>query len=79
MDRVDLQTGYVVGSGFEFALGPRWSGFLEYDYIKLSNRFVNLLDPLNGTMLLAIAQNMQMVKVGVIFRPPVWSNLTWPR
>ena len=71
--------GYVVGSGFEFALGPRWSGFLEYDYVKLTNRYVNLLDPVNGTVSLSIAQNLQMVKVGLIFRPPVWSYLAWPR
>jgi outer membrane immunogenic protein len=72
-------TGYVVGSGLEFALGPRWSGFLEYDYINLANKFVNLRDPVNGTLLLNIPQNLQMVKVGLIFRPPAWSNLVWPR
>jgi outer membrane immunogenic protein len=66
------RSGYVVGGGWEYAFAPTWSGFVEYDYIGLSSKDVNLLDPAAGAMTLGTRQNIQMVKAGLNFKLTSW-------
>ena len=69
------RTGYVVGAGLEYALAPNWSAFLEYNYIELSDKTINLFDPFSGTTApLSVYQNIQMVKVGFNYKlsAPRW-------
>ena len=64
------RTGYVIGGGWEYAITPEWSGFIEYDYIGLSDSTVTLMDPVFGPGPMNANQDIQIVKVGFNFKLP---------
>jgi outer membrane immunogenic protein len=68
-------SGYVVGAGWEYALAPNWSIFVEYDYVGVNTRTVTLTDPALGPMPVDAKQNLQMVKTGFNFKVGAWP---WP-
>ena len=70
------RAGYVIGGGLEYAIAPNWSAFLEYNYIELSSKTINLFDPFTATVRpLDVYQNIQMVKAGFNYKlsaPRAW-------
>jgi hypothetical protein len=70
----DAQLRNRRGAGWEYAFAPGWSGFLEYDYIGLRRKDVNLIDPVTGPIF-TVAQNIQMVKVGINVKLNSWANM----
>ncbi len=73
------RSGYVVGGGLEYVVAPGWSGFIEYNYIGLSNKTVNLPDPVSGSVPLGVKQNIQMVKIGFNAKWMALQAAPWPR
>jgi outer membrane immunogenic protein len=61
--------GWLVGVGFEYAFTNNWTVKLEYDYLGLGSRTVNVPatapDPIAGDTFTSNNLNIQMVKVGV--------------
>jgi len=61
--------GWLVGAGFEYAFTNNWTVKLEYDYLGLGNRTVNIPatapDLIAGDTFTTNNLNIQMVKVGV--------------
>ena len=56
---------WLVGAGFEYALGPHWTAKFEYDFLGLSDR---TLPGFAGTRTLEIERDIQQVKVGINFK-----------
>jgi outer membrane immunogenic protein len=64
-------SGWLVGSGIEYAFSPNWSAKLEWDYLKLPGRTFTL----TGAVFPALAgdtiisdHNVQMAKLGINYR-----------
>ena len=63
----ETRAGWTIGAGIEYALSPRVSGFIEYNYYDFGTRtidlpmvqFPDIIQPM------AIRQDMQVVKVGL--------------
>ncbi len=62
------RTGYVLGSGLEYALTPAWSAKLEYNYIDLGNKTVALTDASGSVSNVSIGQQLQLVKMGLNYK-----------
>jgi outer membrane immunogenic protein len=68
------QGGYTVGAGWEYAVAPNWSVFLEYDYVDLgTKRNIAFTGPA-GTFPFDIKQDIQMVKAGFNYRLWSWTS-----
>jgi outer membrane immunogenic protein len=61
--------GWLVGAGFEYAFTNNWTVKVEYDYLGLGSRTVNVPatapDPIAGDTFTSSTPSIQMVKVGV--------------
>jgi outer membrane immunogenic protein len=61
--------GWLVGAGFEYAFTNNWTVKVEYDYLGLGNRTINIPatapDAIAGDTFTSNNNNVQMVKVGV--------------
>jgi len=70
------RAGYVIGGGVEYAFAPDWSAFVEYNYIELTGKNINLADVTTGAVTpLDIYQNMHLLKVGLNYKlstPRMW-------
>lgn len=57
-------TGYAVGGGFEYMLDPKWSTFIEYNYLGFGTNTITTSTgvPLNGKA------DLQTVLLGVNYR-----------
>lgn len=64
----DLRWGWMVGAGFEQALGSSWSFKAEYNYNHFGTRDVDLCTPAGLCSLYGIRQHIHLVKVGLNFR-----------
>jgi outer membrane immunogenic protein len=64
----ETRTGWTAGGGFEYGFTPNWTGFIEYDYIRLGTFGVTVTDPLAGPMPINFEQNIQMIKGGINFK-----------
>jgi outer membrane immunogenic protein len=65
------RTGWVLGSGIEWAFAPSWSVFLEADYYNFGNASVNFIgDAFNPTPAFAVrtSQTIESLKLGVNYR-----------
>jgi high affinity Mn2+ porin len=60
------QTGWTAGAGAEFAVSGNWSAKLEYDYIELSRRMVDLSD--FGMPGVDVDPKVHLVKFGLNYR-----------
>ncbi|MCW5687861.1 MAG: porin family protein [Pseudolabrys sp.] len=61
------RTGYVLGSGIEYAFTPALSGKVEYNYIDFGEKSVTLSGA-TGTSNVAIGQDIHLVKVGLNYK-----------
>ena len=61
------QYGWTVGAGFEYAINPNWSARLEYDYVALPSRDLNLHGAL-GTQPATVDFNIHKVVGGINYR-----------
>jgi outer membrane immunogenic protein len=64
----ETRTGWTAGGGFEYGFTPSWTGFIEYDYIRLGTVSVNVTDPFVGLLPINFEQNIQMIKGGINFK-----------
>jgi outer membrane immunogenic protein len=65
----EIRPGYVIGAGFEYALGNNWSARLEYDHYDFGAHMVTLFDPVNANVVPAqISQRIDAVNVGINYR-----------
>lgn len=64
----ETRTGWTAGGGFEYGFTPSWTGFIEYDYIRLGTNSVTVTDPLAGPMSMNFEQDIQMIKGGINFK-----------
>jgi opacity protein-like surface antigen len=62
------RTGYVLGSGLEYAITPAWSAKLEYNYIDLGSKTVALTDGAGNVSNVLIGQQLQLVKMGLNYK-----------
>lgn len=62
------RTGYVLGSGLEYALTPAWSAKIEYNYIDLGSKTVALTDAAGDVSNVLIGQQLQLVKMGMNYK-----------
>lgn len=62
------RTGYVLGSGLEYAITPAWSAKLEYNYIDLGSKTVALNDGAGNVSNVLIGQQLQLVKMGMNYK-----------
>jgi opacity protein-like surface antigen len=62
------RTGYVLGSGLEYALTPAWSAKIEYNYIDLGNKTVAMTDGAGNVSNVLIGQQLQLVKMGMNYK-----------
>jgi opacity protein-like surface antigen/outer membrane protease len=62
------RTGYVLGSGLEYAITPAWSAKLEYNYIDLGSKTVALDDGAGNRSNVLIGQSLQIIKMGVNYK-----------
>lgn len=68
--------GWTAGAGFEYAFAPRWSGFLEYDYLDFGadsaqvgcTAVPDCGPPGAGAIGVSIRENFHIVKTGINFR-----------
>lgn len=68
------QTGWTAGAGIEFAMSGNWSARLEYDYIDLSRRMVDL--SAFGLPGVNVDPDIHLVKLGLNHRfgdTPPWA------
>jgi len=61
------RTGYVLGSGIEYAFTPAFSGKVEYNFIDFGEKTV-ALSGATGTSTAAVGQNLHLVKLGLNYR-----------
>lgn len=62
-----VRTGWTVGTGVEWAIAPRWSATLEYNYYDLGSRDVQLVDTAHNASVtgLNIRDTIHAVTAGV--------------
>jgi outer membrane immunogenic protein len=66
--------GWVAGIGFEWSFATNWSAMVEYNHYGFGGRDVSLIDPnagLGNIALLNVAQDVNMVRIGINYR--FWS------
>jgi outer membrane immunogenic protein len=64
----DLRWGWMIGGGFEQALGSNWSFKAEYNYNHFGTRDVELCNPVPVCSTFSIRQHIHLVKVGINYR-----------
>ncbi|EJW10102.1 hypothetical protein A33M_0489 [Rhodovulum sp. PH10] len=62
------RTGWTVGTGLEYALGPRWSARIEYDYADFGSEGVSFADGPGGARTIEIEQSVHTVRLGANYR-----------
>ncbi len=68
--------GWTAGLGLEYGFAGRWAAFLEYDYLALGTKRVDLACttasscalPGNGTVPVDVRENLNVVKAGVGYK-----------
>ncbi len=60
--------GYMLGTGLEYALTPAWSGKVEYNYLDLGTKTVDLSDQTGDTSGVSIGQRAHLFKMGLNYR-----------
>ena len=63
-----VRTGYVVGSGVDYAFSSAWSGRLEYNYIDFGTRTLAFADQFGNASAMGISQHLHLFKVGLNYR-----------
>lgn len=63
-----LRWGYVLGSGFEYAFTPAWSGKIEYNFLDFGTRTIALRDQFGGASDVEIGQRAHLLKMGLNYR-----------
>lgn len=62
-------SGWTVGGGLEYRFMPRWSVFVEYDYMGFGTKTANFAPAAGGAIFpINVTQNVQMAIVGLNFR-----------
>lgn len=61
------RTGYVLGSGLEYAFTPAFSGKVEYNFVQFGEKTV-ALSGATGTSNVAIGQDIHLVKFGLNYK-----------
>jgi len=61
------RTGYVLGSGIEYAFTRAFSGKVEYNFVEFGEKNV-ALSGATGTSNVAIGQNIHLVKFGINYK-----------
>jgi outer membrane immunogenic protein len=70
---LEARTGFVAGTGIEWAFARHWSTSLEYDYYQFGHRTTLMSDAINGfSGNMDIKQSVQVVKVGINFH--MWAS-----
>lgn len=64
----EARVGYTVGGGIEVGFAPRWSAFVEYDYIGLGSDTISLIQPGAAATAANFKTNVQMVKAGINYK-----------
>jgi opacity protein-like surface antigen len=62
------RTGWLLGSGLEYAFTPDWSAKIEYSYMDFGNHSVPFTDQFGNIANIDVDQVIQDVKVGVNYR-----------
>jgi outer membrane immunogenic protein len=70
----DLRWGWMVGAGFEQALGSNWSIKAEYNYNNFGNKTVDLCTLAGDCDPYRIKQHVHLVKVGLNWRFGGWGG-----
>lgn len=66
------RSGWMAGTGIEYAVLGSWSAKLEYNYMDMGTRRVTLIDPAGGPPdFFDIRQHIQTIVVGINYR--FWS------
>jgi outer membrane immunogenic protein len=60
------QTGWTAGAGIEYAIDPKWSARIEYDYLGFGSQGVS--GPVPGTLPGSVDLNIQRVMAGINYR-----------
>jgi outer membrane immunogenic protein len=60
------QSGWTAGGGIEYAIDPRWSARVEYDYLAFGSQSVS--GPVAGTLPGSVDMNIQRVMAGINYR-----------
>ena len=63
------RTGWTAGAGSEWKFAPNWSVFVEYDYADFGSRSVTVVNPVLGTDTISAKSNVQMLLIGLNWRP----------
>jgi outer membrane immunogenic protein len=65
-----LQWGWVLGIGAEYAFTNHWSAKIEYNYMDMGTRAQRFVDTISGLLLIDtdIRERLNIVKVGVNYR-----------
>jgi outer membrane immunogenic protein len=66
----DTRTGWLVGTGVEYAFSKNWSGFIEYNYMDFGTERVTfaLNPPVIATLQADIDDKVHVIKTGVNYR-----------
>lgn len=61
------RSGYVLGSGIEYAFTPAFSGKIEYNFVEFGEKTVTLSGA-TGTSDVAIGQDIHLIKLGLNYK-----------
>ena len=64
----DTRTGWMVGGGVEWGFTPNWSAKIEYNFMEFGKDTFAFVDPVFGTSLIQIDQQVHLVKAGINYR-----------
>jgi outer membrane immunogenic protein len=64
----ELRWGWMVGAGFEQALGSNWSFKAEYNYSHFGNNDIALCNGFGNCFNVEVRQHVHLVKVGINYR-----------
>lgn len=60
--------GYMLGSGFEYAFSPAWSGRFEYNYLDFGTATIAFADQFGKTSNIEIGQRAHLLKMGLNYK-----------
>jgi outer membrane immunogenic protein len=64
----DTRLGWTAGGGIEWALAPKWSTRVEFNYYDLGTAALNLVGGAGGTYPASVKQEFESVTVGINYR-----------
>lgn len=62
------RTGYMLGTGIEYAITPAWSAKVDYEYVDLGDKTVAMTDQAGNVSNILIGQQLHLVKFGLNYK-----------